>query len=449
MEAMASSSTVNEATPLATKINVSEASSKATDEGKKQQMGLWAAVCTLTADIMGIGLMTLPYNFAQLGWFWGLSASVVIATLSQYGGWLLSKTSEIYHDNKATSYADLAHHSGGAWLDYLVSVVIVGYWASTLPLFITLAAHSLFLVHESFCTWQAAFIVTMLLLIPTQIRNFTQLQILSAIATVSLNVAALIIVVTIISDSSTYYADFPSRIVTSTWIPQDSKAIHVLSHVASIAFAYNGHSIFLEIKREMEEPNMFMTALTITNAFMFVVYTSIASLYYADVGNSGVRIFLADSVITDRRSRTVVGLLLMFHYCISYAVCALPFHATVQRLAFPKLHSDAPASTWLAVTVTCALVAMVVAITVPNFTDLATLIGSVFITLIVFFLPALFYLRGAQLNHKEMPVLHLVACAVLIFVVSPIIFVGGLTGAISQLQSDGGHLGALDVAGTC
>jgi len=111
---------------------------------------------------------------------------------------------------------------------------------------------------------------------------------------------------------------------TSLWPAQGVSFLEGYGSLSSFIFAFQGHSIFLEIMGQMKQPTRFTTAAWGANIAMGSVYLMTTAAAYYFVG-SDVKGFLPFSLPDSMPLiKAAVGVLLCFHILVSYLLSAQP-----------------------------------------------------------------------------------------------------------------------------
>ena len=399
----------------------------------------------LTGEIMGTGVLGLPYACSRLGWVLGLGSSVFFAGTAVYAGRLLARVRNDHHP-RATSYAEVAHAQFGARFGGATRAAILATWTLLLGYYLIVVADSLKLAFPNtrLCDWQWAAVGCALLAAPLQLRSLHALSYLSLPSTVAMVAATALI----LGSLGTGGVD-GARATTSLWPAEDGSSVLALySSFGSFIFAYQGQSLFLEIMREMRQPRHFPRAVVAANGFMLLVYAGSCVVGYSSRG-AAVESFLPDSLADGPLKRTV-GLLLAFHVAVAYLITGQPLHRTLVEALAPtseaaKGGGDGPsgeATRWLLVTLGLLCFGFVVSNAIPFFADFQNLLGSVTGAPIVFGFPALFYLRACQLHGKRVSRVDAVGCAVFLGVFLPMFTVLGTVTALRDIADDWADNGA-------
>ena len=216
------------------------------------------------------------------------------------------------------------------------------------------------------------------------------------------------------------------------------------SSSCSQVFAYQGHSMFLEVQSEMIDGRRFPTACRVAYSFITMVYTLTTTVAYGMQGDA-VAPFLPDS-LTDGALKRVVGACLAFHILVAYVVTAQPLTAFLYSKAFraTPLHPTTPAVRlrWLLVTSGYLAWSVLCSNAVPFFGDLQELIGGFNGAPIIFGWPALFYLGAARQRGRAVSRLDRVLCSISLFIVLPVFTVLGTASALFTIIEDVGQTSA-------
>ncbi|EOD24457.1 hypothetical protein EMIHUDRAFT_238504 [Emiliania huxleyi CCMP1516] len=317
----------------------------------------------IMAEAMGMGVLGIPHATAQIGW--GLTACVAFGLVSTYSSLLLGRKGALSHPSES---------DGGR--------------QSILPFFLLACA-------ESARTFAPLLLVALLLLPPLQLRTLHQV--------VGLSFAGAF--------------QEPSRSLPgapvggrrhSVWLPSGAASLDSFGAVSAFVFAYQCHSVLLEIMREMREPRSFPAAARAAYGVMGLVYTCTCVLAYGAFG-SEVAGFLPESMPPGHAKR-LVGLA---------ALSSAP--GTPPSLSRP----DAEVSGVL-------LLSIVLATAVPFFSDLQSLLGSLAGAPMMFGFPALFYLRACRAHGLALSWFDAAACHFLLYLLTPTLVV---LGTLSSMRS--------------
>jgi vesicular inhibitory amino acid transporter len=336
--------------------------------------------------IMGTGVMGLPAAMAKLGWVLGLGSIVVFGLFSAYAALLLSHTRNTHYP-QVNSFADLATEVVGPRFGALTRVLIIANWASLLPYYLMAAVSSIEsasravpALHLEFagaavdlpdvhlCYWQWALVLMAVLLIPLQIRTLGSLSGLAAVSDAAVVLALLLMLSTFATmpmpearalayanvtaagdctDGRLWCAVSNAAQVASTqtslWPAADVTFLDAYGSFSSFIFAFQGHSIFLEIMGQMNPATVaadFRAATIGANLGMGAVYALTCAVAYVFVG-ADVKGFLPFSLPDSSPAvKVAVGLLLCFHILVSYLLTAQPLTEYLREQVWILLCGD-------------------------------------------------------------------------------------------------------------
>ena len=385
----------------------------------------------MVGEIMGTGILGLPFACSRLGWILGLAASVLFGLTAIYSGVLLARVRNDFFP-EATSYADLAHLMVGPVFGSFTRGAIIVTWALLLPYYLLCITNSLLLAfpRAPLCFWQWTLVVEACLLVPLQLRSLHLISYLSAAS-----VAAMVIAVALILGSLA--CDTSGAGGHSLWPAADTSFLQKYSNAGTFIFAYQGQSMFLEIMREMRLPRHFSRAVLTANGAMVLTYTLAVVVGYGARGDR-VAGFLPDS-LDEGPLRAIVAALLSFHVADAYIITGQPLHRTLHLAAFPATADAAGAAAaahWLCVTVGMLCFSFVVANAIPFFDDFQNLLGTLTGTPILFGWPAFFYIRGCHLFNRRVSWADLALCALYLAICLPLFTVLGTINSVQDIVAD-------------
>jgi len=396
----------------------------------------------LVGEVMGTGVLSLPYAAAGLGWVLSAAALIVFAFASTYAGVLLARVKNDFYP-RGDSYADMAYAISGTRFGLYTRCAIITGWAMLLPYFLIATADSLKIVFladaEALCTWHWTLVVAALLLPLLQLTTLTSISYLAWPSSAAILVAIVLVIVGFGSSGGGAQA----RGTTSVGLPAGSGFLETYGHLASFVFAYQGQSMFLEMQAEMRDARMFPKACRVAYGLISVVYSLTTGVAYGMQGST-VASFLPDS-LGDGLLKRLVGVCLGFHILVAYVVTAQPLTAYIYSKAFPYTPKDAPTLAvrvrWLLVSSAYLTFAVLVANAIPFFSDLQELIGAMTGAPIIFGWPAFFYLSACRQRGRAVASVDLVLCGLSLFVCLPVFTLLGTASAIQTIADDVGHLG--------
>ena len=344
----------------------------------------------LVSEIMGTGVLGLPNVAITLGWTAALISIPLFAMFAAYAGFQL-RTVKLAHP-EVKSFGDAATLLVGPRFGTFTKYCMLLNWGSLAVYYIIAIGGGIGNISSAgllSCNMGRTIVAALLLIIPTQCRDFHMIsKYLSAPSTLAIVVAIVLIIVSLVHNDDWAPAD-----KTTVGVEPGTTVFDFLQSLSSIVFAYQGQSIFMELMSEMKKPKEFTKSLNVAYLLMVIVYAATVIIAYGFEGNA-VEGFLPDSLSVGK-AKTAVGVLVVFHVMVAYVIAIQPFHMWLHSTFFPKTFNSSSCqgrTHWFCITVCYIIFAWVIVNLIPFFGDLQALIGSTLGAPIVFGWPSLFYL---------------------------------------------------------
>ncbi|XP_048586741.1 vesicular inhibitory amino acid transporter [Nematostella vectensis] len=370
-----------------------------TPKGKKRHEGtpVCEAILNLLSDILGSGLLALPYVVSQ-GGISALVSILVIPIICYYTGQILidclyEKSYNGVRYRVRHSYKEIGE---ACWPGYggIITVVIQGV--------------KLFLSAASYIVLSAALISSMLqdlgfgdrlwILIAALVglpmilaKNLSQVAWLSL-----LSIAALLAAVVVVSG----YGYSQSRPWELTVLPVASLAGTPFA-ISVVTFSYVAHGILPTIEENMTDRTRFNSMLAITYAFCAVLRTFFAiNGFFSFYGN--IHPVISNSLPANSAIHVTVNALLVAYSILCYPFLAVAAIQITERSIIPKCTFERiPSKVWyVCARVLITVITVAIALLVPHFAALIAISGNLgAMTALIF--PTLFHLR---LKYEELSV---------------------------------------------
>ncbi|WOG97289.1 hypothetical protein DCAR_0416629 [Daucus carota subsp. sativus] len=209
--------------------------------------------------VVGAGVLGLPYAMSQLGWIPGLLALSISWIVTFYSFWQLIHMHEMVPGKRFDRYSELGEYAYGP---------TVGYWMVTpQQLIVQVATDIVYMVtggkslkkscdmlHSWFSDVRQTYFILVfafIQLVLSQVPDFNSLKIVSlAAAVMSFAYSMIAFVASIIRGTENRNVSYGVRAHTKAGIVFD-----VFSSLGTIAFAFAGHSVALEIQATIPSPS--------------------------------------------------------------------------------------------------------------------------------------------------------------------------------------------------
>lgn len=361
--------------------------------------------------LIGVGLLALPLAMRYAGWIPGLIFFFFAAASTKYTAKILAKCLDV--DNSLITFADLAYVSFGSKARIATSILFTLELLASCVALVVLFSDSLnALTHGSLglTTWKivCGIILVPLSFLPLRFLSFTSVM---GILSCFLIVAAVFIDGLVKSDSP-----------GSLWVPAPQHLFPTNWGTLPLSFGllmspWGGHSVFPNIYRDMRHPYKYRRGVDISYAFTFTL-----DLFMACVGllmyGDGVKDEITRNILLTEGAPEWLSLIIVVCVAIipltKVPLNARPIVSTLELFLGLDARAMGPEpSTGLSslsrgifkvtVRILCVVTFVVLAILVPDFDRIMSLMGAVACFTICIMLPAAFHLKlfGDSLTKME------------------------------------------------
>ncbi|EDQ89622.1 uncharacterized protein MONBRDRAFT_25158 [Monosiga brevicollis MX1] len=378
----------------------------------------WVASSSIiVAQMLGAGVLGLPYAASQMGWIGAIIILCVITAFSIYGGLLLGKLRGKNLD--IVSYAQLAEYvsdyagHGKLWRTF-VSAIGNTYVLGSCTIYLTTCKLSLEQIFQkcpdaastvsaacsdtgcyshgiadlSNTTW---LIIAALILYPlVHIRTLSEAGIVSY---VGCGTIAFVNAVIVVHSLTTVSAKHHHAAETDLY-PASLKDF--VNGLTALTFAYGGHVLMIDIQAVMKQPADWPKALYSSQLFMFANYCIIGFLGYAVYGRD-VKAPITLS-LPDNGLRLATNVCLFIHVAMAYCINSCVLVTNLVEIIWPGTLTAAKATKrqvilrWGFVGTLTLGFAIAISLVVPFFSDLMNVYSSLGIFSLSFAVPVIFYI---------------------------------------------------------
>jgi len=335
--------------------------------------------------------LSVPYTLLRLGWLAGLLILASLAWLSAHTSKLLCRCVGMGHHHKTTvTYSDLGEDAFGAWGRRAVDVILYVDLVASSALFLVFIATNLDGLFPYTLPVSSWICLVAFALWPTVLMRMGGLAWLSAFGSYVMVAMVLAIVLTLFSSA-------PEDLHANRYEVArfDSTAI------GNQVFAFAMHGTLLTVFQDMQRPQdaerMFDRVYLTGFLLKFIVGTSGYFLFAQNV---------SDQVTLDLPNQTMRLVITIAVTLKKFLTYALPLEPVARSLEAPPLRASRLLSRTSLVALTVA-----VALWLPKFGLLQSLIGSLCAGCLVLVFPVAFYLK---LNGPRMPAASKAAYAALL-----------------------------------
>ena len=359
--------------------------------------------------LVGVGLLALPLAFQYSGWVWGMLFLTFSGIATCYTAKLLAKCADV--DTSLITFADLAYVSFGKSARVVVSILFMLELLGACVALVILFADSLdaLIPGWGLIEWKilCGIILVPLSFVPLSMLSFT--SILGILCCFGIVLA--VIVDGIIKPHQPGSLREPA---TTTLFPANWATLPISFGI--LMSPWGGHSVFPNIYRDMRHPFKYRKAVNVTYVFTFTIDVLMAVVGWLMFG-AGVKDEVTRNILLiDRGYPAWIGIFVVI--CVAIIpITKIPLNARpiVSTLEVAlgldaRALGNTPATHGMtgltrgilkiAVRIVCVAVFVLLAVLIPEFDRIMSLLGSVACFSICLILPCAFHLK---LFGEEMP----------------------------------------------
>lgn len=385
--------------------------------------------------LVGVGLLALPLSMRYAGWIPGLVFLVFAAISTSYTAKLLAKCADV--DSTLITFADLAYVSFGPWARVFTSIIFSVELLGACVALVVLFADSLdaLIPGWGLTEWKlfCGLILTPLGFVPLRFLSFT--SILGILCCFGITIAILVDGLLKPHQPGSLVEPAKTYLYPANWLTLPISLGLLMS-------PWGGHAVFPNIYRDMRHPYKYRKSVNFTYVFTFLLDLLMAVVGYLMFGD-GVKDEITRNIVTTDGYPKWISLLIVTAIAI-IPITKVPLNARpiVSTLEISlgldtRAMADTAALTGLSgftrgclkvtVRVLCTVLFVLLAILVPDFDRIMSLIGAVACFTICIILPCAFHLKlfGEELTfwHKAMDWTLIVVCSVMALVSTAFNFV--------------------------
>ncbi|CEG43492.1 probable sodium-coupled neutral amino acid transporter 6 [Plasmopara halstedii] len=406
---------------------------KTINTGQKEQprSSLWGSTFTLTNTILGSGTLAVPFAMASSGWLLGNVIMLSIAMVTRYSVHLLLSASDRAGKNCAKTYESLGHYTMGAFGTRLAEFTFIFGGFGTLVsylIFVTDLCAAVLAVSMN-DKWIITVTLVASIVFPLSLsRRIGKLWLASVLAILSIGYVVSFVLVAFVT---VYYTNEASIASDVQAIRLESGSVYTVTLLIS---AFACHNTALPVYEELKDrslPRMnraVIGAISVSYA-LYEVISLCGYLLFGSETQDNILLNFSPSYVAHHKSISVP--ILIGQLCMALALilttpiamwpfrsCVLSVYLRVRNGKQTPSH-EATYKEYVSVTVLSLILIVTCSIFVPSVKIPLSIVGSVSGSLLIFIMPALFYLLQSSdpiLSHKHAgPLLMLCAGVVIGF----------------------------------
>ncbi|KAI8893647.1 transmembrane amino acid transporter protein-domain-containing protein [Globomyces pollinis-pini] len=353
--------------------------------------------------LMGMGLLSLPFALAKLGWIIGMSLLALFCGMACFTAHLIGKCMTVQTPTgKPTSLYDIAFMAFGLPGKYLMITVFTLELYTASVAMVILFADSVISLVPSFLPHKITIMVfAVVLMTPLALqKSMSRLSWTSFIGVLSLALLAFTIAWDGVSHTET-----PGSLInpaeTRLW-PLDWKDIGL--GIGLLFVGLDGHAVFPTLYLDMSQPERYGASMKTTYSFVGAFYAAISTMGYLMFGVSVLPEVTQNLPLIPSYNPQLTQLALAFialNPLTKFPMTLHPVNSTIELLLGVEERYVTLSRSLVVLSVLC------VSILFPSFHKVMGFIGAALSFLIAVILPTSCYLK---LTYKEMSLLNKLTC---------------------------------------
>ncbi|KAF7586664.1 hypothetical protein BBP40_008513 [Aspergillus hancockii] len=358
---------------------------EATAEVKYKTLKWWQCGMFMIAESVSLGVLSLPATLDALGIVPALILIVGLGILATYTGYVIGQFRERYpHIHNLGDAGEILMGRFGKELfglgQLLFSIFIMGSHIVTFTVMMnTITDHGTCSIVFSI----VGMLICLVLSLPRTIKNMTYISIASFLSIFTA------VMITMIGVGVQYKGG------TNIYATQETNLYHAFTAVTNIVFAYCAHVAFFGLIAEMEDPKDFTKSLCLLQGFEIVLYVvaAVVIYYYVGTGVASPALGSAGPVLKKVAYGIAIPTIIGAGVVNGHVGLKYIYVRIFRKSGRMSKRDFVSVGSWVAIGVTCWIIAWIIAEGIPSFTNIVSLISSLFASWFTYGLSGVYWLH--------------------------------------------------------
>ncbi|GAV49369.1 hypothetical protein ZYGR_0P00120 [Zygosaccharomyces rouxii] len=359
----------------------------------------------ILSEYIVLAIMSFPWSYSVLGLFPGLLLTVFVALTTLYTGLIIAEFCEKFPHLRNICDIGQVLFGGYRWAWYATAICFLLNNALIQGLHVLVGAKYLnTITNHSVCTVGFAGITAIISLVFSLPRKFISMSFLGYFATITMFVSVILAMVFAGVQSHPYGYD-GTPVVYKAFPVKGTTYVSGMGAFLNIIYTFVGQVTYPQFIAEMKNPKDFKKVLWVVCISQIVLYGLVGSIVYVYVGEKYMSAPAYGSLI---RAFKIIS----FSFCVPTIVYAGALYANVSaKFLFFTFFENKPGYVysyslkswlvWFVILVVLWAVAFVIAEVIPFFSDLLSLMSSLFDCWFGFVFWGLAYIRLRKHEYGE------------------------------------------------
>lgn len=353
---------------------------------------VWHTIVNIVCTTVGVGMVGLPIAFAQAGWLVSICGMIGGYIVSLYCGVILWRALNVY-DRPIPTFMDLGHEVAGLPGKIVTAFSVYGTCIGASILFIILAADQFVVIFgDNVMDSKLWALIFVCITIPfAAFKTLGHVAFVAVFGALASAVVYVVVVVQTIMEAKD--GTGLAGLETTTEIINTDNPMNIITAINTFIFSFGASVIFAESNIEMKNRNKFPLAVGLAYGVALSLYMSLSAICYAVYGRSlltapGGSIIGA---LPNNWATKMMAAMFLVHLLSAFLVLLNPVFRAIENATGSD--NRKPMMVWRMVQ-RCLMIGICyfVAIAIPFFGQIMSLMGATTITLSSFVCPCWFYL---------------------------------------------------------
>ncbi|GAA6041636.1 hypothetical protein JCM8097_007784 [Rhodosporidiobolus ruineniae] len=350
---------------------------------KERKLSWIQATGLLLTEYVVLAILAFPYSFQVLGYAGATLCTIIVGTSTFYSSHILWRFCKLHPEVR--DIADAAQVLCGGrrigWIIAFIGLALNNWFIMGLH---TVAGSTAIQTirggTEVTLIW--AVVITIIMWLPSNLRDFSSFTPLGFVASFTMFIAALIVMIGHGMQSHPSGWTEGLQITHSVWAPEGTTFVQGMNAVLNIVYTFIGHALIPSFIGDMENPDDFPKALGISMTFQLLLYTILGAVVYHYTGTELTNAPAYGS-LQYRFGSVAAGMVLPTIIIVGILYSLVTSRAIFFQLFGPESrhrhgHTLVGWGAWIAIVFGGWTISFIVGEAIPFFSDMLSLIACLF-----------------------------------------------------------------------
>lgn len=360
----------------------------------------------LFSEYICLAIMSFPWSYSVLGLGLGLIVTVIVSLLCLYTGLIIADYCAAYPH--LTDVCDIGRHLiGPKWVWYATAVAFLLNNTLIQALHVLVGAKYFNTISDNHTICSIVFgvvsaIICFLISLP---RTFSHMSSVGYFSAITMFIAVVLAMAFVGVQSHPYGFKEGTPVHWRAWPAKGEKYVNIMSAVLNIVYTFVGQITYPSFISQMKQPKDFKKALIVVTICELITFSLAGSIIYVYVGNTYVTAPAFGSLVGNYKK-------IAFSFALPTIIFLGALYSNVSsQFLFQKIfskdsvhrnsHTVAGWAVWIGLNGILWAIAFVIAEVIPFFSDLLSLMSSLFDCFFGFIFWALAFFRLKRLYHYK------------------------------------------------